>query len=164
MKPNVIATILDLDIRLQRQIYAGWPESWADLRWPVGSLRTLLLIEAGYARNPSDVSDILKVNRTTVTGILDRLESDNLITRRIDAQDRRCFILELTDAGRDLVRKMDAMRRDQLQRALETIDDRSVEALHQGLRALTDALGALQTQSSQSSPEDTVKEKETLPE
>src|SRR5579859_1505492 len=134
---SLMAEILDLDIRLQRQIYAGWPESWTELRWPVGSVRTLLLIEAGYARNPSDVSDILKVNRTTVTGILDRLESEKLITRRIDAQDRRCFILELTDTGRDMVRQIDAMRRDQLQRALETMDSKSVEALHQGLSALT---------------------------
>ncbi len=144
---SLIAEILDLDIRLQRQIYAGWPESWTELRWPVGSVRTLLLIEAGYVTNPSDVAAILKVNRTTVTGILDRLESEQLISRKIDSHDRRCFILELTEAGRDMVVRIDAMRRDQLARALETMDRQAIEALHQGLCALTQALQAIQAQS-----------------
>jgi DNA-binding MarR family transcriptional regulator len=147
MDKTSIQAILDLDIQLQRQIYAGWPASWAELKWPVGSIRALLLLEAGYARTPSEVADVLKVNRTTVTGIIDRLETEALITRRIDAQDKRSFILELTDAGRELVGQIDALRRDQLEQALTMMDDASIEALHHGLTAVTQALHDYQEKS-----------------
>src|SRR5947209_17803077 len=88
--------ILDLDIRLQRQIYAGWPESWVQVKWPVGAVRALLIIESGFAHAPHQVAALLKVSRTTVTGMLDRLEADGLITRRIDPSDRRSFVLDMT--------------------------------------------------------------------
>ena len=153
MDKSLISAILDLDIQLQRQIYAGWPESWAEVKWPVGSIRALLLLEAGYARTPSEIAEVLKVNRTTVTGMLDRLETQGLITRRIDAQDKRCFILELTDAGRELVRQIDALRRDQLEQALAMMDVSSREALHQGLTAVTQALYDCQEKSKRENEE-----------
>src|SRR4051794_41023865 len=130
---TLLRQILELDIRLQRQIYAGWPSSWVQMKLPFGATRALLLIESGYAQTPGDVADLLKVSRTTVTGILDRLEADNLITRTIDPNDRRSFRIELTDAGCELVRQIDDLRRSQLQSALATMDEASLRSLHQGL-------------------------------
>jgi DNA-binding MarR family transcriptional regulator len=132
--------ILDLDIRLQRQIYAGWPESWVQVKWPVGAVRALLIIESGFARAPHQVAAVLKVSRTTVTGMLDRLVTDGLITRSIDPRDRRSFVLDMTDTGRELVRQIDALRRSQLEHALTTLDKSSLQALHQGLESLTHAM------------------------
>lgn len=141
--------ILDLDIRLQRQIYAGWPESWAEVKWPVGSIRALLIIESGYARTPGEVADVLKISRTTVTGVLDRLEADSLITRTLDPQDRRSFVLAMTDAGRDLVRQIDSLRRSQLADAMALMDSSSLNALHKGLVGLTTAMDSLRESSAQ---------------
>ncbi len=137
---SLIAAILDLDIHLQRQVYAGWPASWAYMRWPVGSIRALLLIEAGYARTPGEIADVLKVSRTSVTGILDRLEDDGLMTRTLDPHDRRSFTLTLTDAGRDLAHQIDDLRRSQLEKAMKRLDKESLRALKQGLEALTGAM------------------------
>ncbi len=144
---DLIQHILDLDLRLQRQIYAGWPESWAQVKWPVGSIRALLIIESGYAHTPHEVADVLKVSRTTVTGMLDRLEADHLITRAIDPEDRRRFVLAITPAGRDLVRQIDSLRRSQIARALSSMDRASIEALHEGLAALTRMMDACREQS-----------------
>src|SRR5689334_12027590 len=112
---TLIEQILDLDIHVQRQVYAGWPESWSQVKWPVGSIRALLLIESGFASTPGEVAEVLKVGRTSVTGILDRLENDNLIVRQLDPNDRRSFTLVITDEGRDLVRQIDHLRRSQLE-------------------------------------------------
>lgn len=136
----LIQAILRLDIHLQRQIYAQWPAYWADMKWPIGSIRALLLIESGHVRTPKDVAEVLKVGKTTVTGMLDRLESDHLITRAIDRDDRRSFVLELTDEGRELVRQIDSLRQDSLQRALASMQEADVKALYQGLEALTQAM------------------------
>jgi DNA-binding MarR family transcriptional regulator len=139
---ELIQRILDLDIHLQRQVHAGWPESWLQVKWPVGAIRALLIIEHGYARTPGEVADVLKISRTNVTGVLDRLETDNLITRSIDPKDRRSFTLELTEAGKALVQQIDSLRRDQLEHALGLMDEDSRQALYKGLQALTDAMDA----------------------
>jgi DNA-binding MarR family transcriptional regulator len=137
---TLLQQILDLDIRLQRQVYAGWPASWVQMKLPFGSTRALLLIDSGFAQTPGELADLLQLSRTTMTGILDRLEADNLITRTIDPNDRRSFRIELTDAGCELVQQIDNLRRSQLQSALATMDEASLRSLHQGLEALTRAM------------------------
>ena len=147
---TLIEQILDLDIHVQRQVYAGWPESWSQVKWPVGSIRALLLIESGFASTPGEVAEVLKVGRTSVTGILDRLENDNLIVRQLDPNDRRSFVLVITDAGRELVRQIDNLRRSQLEQALGTMQPQDVEALYRGLQALSNALPDVSKQKSES--------------
>lgn len=145
---TLIEQILDLDIHVQRQVYAGWPESWSQVKWPVGSIRALLLIESGFASTPGEVAEVLKVGRTSVTGILDRLENDNLIVRQLDRNDRRSFTLVITDEGRELVRQIDHLRRSQLEQALATMQPEDVEALYRGLQALSNALPDVSKQKS----------------
>ena len=147
---TIIEQILDLDIHVQRHVYAGWPESWSQVKWPVGSIRALLLIESGFARTPGEVAEVLKVGRTSVTGILDRLEKDNLIVRQLDVNDRRSFVLVITDDGRELVRQIDELRRSQLEQALAAMQPQDVEALYRGLQALSNALPDVTKQKSES--------------
>ncbi|HVU13531.1 MAG TPA: MarR family transcriptional regulator [Phototrophicaceae bacterium] len=137
---ELIEQILRLDIMLQRQVYAGWPATWVQVKWPVGETRALLLIASGYADSPGQIAALLNVSRTTMTGILDRLENDHLISRRIDPEDRRRFVLEPTPEGQELVRQIDSWRLGQLREALEMLDSESLRALQQGLAALTKAM------------------------
>lgn len=55
--------------------------------------------------NPSDLSERLGVTRNTVSSLIRSLEEKELIDRRLDREDRRRFIIELTDAGRERVRQ-----------------------------------------------------------
>ena len=143
-----IRDILDLDVKLQRQtVSAAWPEAFTRLRLPFGASRALLVLDNGDARTPSEIADVLKVSRTSVTGMLDRLEAENLIRRAIDPKDRRSFLLELTDAGQDLVREIDNLRRNPLTRALELMDDDSLDLLFRGLEALTRAMSMSKQQT-----------------
>jgi len=45
----------------------------------------------------------VSLSQATVTGILDRLEDRELVARRRSTEDRRCVLVELTDAGGELV-------------------------------------------------------------
>lgn len=47
----------------------------------------------------------LQVHPTSVTNAVDRLESAGLVTRSTHPDDRRAFIVGLTDAGRELARR-----------------------------------------------------------
>jgi len=137
---RLIQQILELDIRLQRQVYAGWPSTWVEFKWPVGTIRALLLISSGHAETPGQVADLLRVSRTTMTGILDRLESDGLIARSINPDDRRSFALEVTEGGQELVRQIDSWRSEPLRAAMATMDEASLKALLTGIEALTRAM------------------------
>jgi DNA-binding MarR family transcriptional regulator len=57
------------------------------------------LAERG-AMNVRELSAATGTRATTLTGVLDRLESRGYLTREVDAADRRAFRLPLTDAGR----------------------------------------------------------------
>ncbi|HEX2913888.1 MAG TPA: MarR family transcriptional regulator [Chloroflexia bacterium] len=135
-----INKIVELDRLLQLQLKSSWPEGWLQLNLPLGSTRALLAIEGGYANTPSGIAEKLRVGRTNVTGMLDRLEAEGLITRLLDPNDKRSFILEATEKGRELVRQIDAVRSSQLEHALHLMDSDDLEALSRGLQALTEAM------------------------
>lgn len=52
---------------------------------------------------PSEIADKLGVTRATVTGLLDGLEKDGLISRQMHPEDRRAFCIELTNKGREFL-------------------------------------------------------------
>lgn len=139
---ELLNTILDLDNRVMRQTRAGWPASWVQVNLPSGHIRALLIIEAGGARTPREVADLLGIGRTSVTGLLDRLEGEGLLTRSIDPADKRSFILDLTEKGQEFVSQIDAIRRQQLRDGLVLMDKASLEALRTGLAALSEALAS----------------------
>ena len=53
----------------------------------------------------SEISDILGLHPSTLTGVLARLESQRLLQRRVDASDRRRVRFRLTPAGRRIDRE-----------------------------------------------------------
>jgi len=55
--------------------------------------------------NPSTMSERRGVSRNTISALVSNLEAQGLVQRRIDVDDRRRFIVELTEAGRELARK-----------------------------------------------------------
>lgn len=46
------------------------------------------------------------VTKGTLTGVVDRLESRGLVTRKASPGDRRCILVMLTDKGEELFRKV----------------------------------------------------------
>lgn len=50
-----------------------------------------------------EVARGVSVSQATITGVLDRLERRELVTRTRDPEDRRRVVIELTEAGREVV-------------------------------------------------------------
>lgn len=60
---------------------------------------------------PSTIAEIHQAfghKRSTLTSVLDRLEARQLITREVNAEDRRSFVVALTRQGRSLAAKVSA--------------------------------------------------------
>jgi len=75
-----------------------------------------------------ELARLMEVHASTATGVLQRLEQRQLITRRADAGDRRRALFELTEAGA----KLDALRTGTVEaavrRAMSRCDEEKISA------------------------------------
>lgn len=80
-----------------------------DLREPgltQGEAHILALLAHSSPAKVGDLHRGLAHKRSTLTSILDRLASRNLITRKVGAADRRTFVVRLTARGRKLAQRI----------------------------------------------------------
>ena len=60
---------------------------------------------AGGKISQTRLGDMMLVNRSNITGIIDRMEQSGLVRRTANSDDRRVNDIELTDAGKELLKK-----------------------------------------------------------
>lgn len=89
------------------------------------------------------IADRLSLETSTLTPLLKRLEGGGLVTRTRNPEDERQVLIDLTPAGRD----MEGLSRCLNEKLLENSDMsvRDIEALNDGVRRLTEALGRCKT-------------------
>jgi DNA-binding MarR family transcriptional regulator len=89
-------------------------------------------------RQPMTVKELARaatIDAPAATVAVNDLEGRGLVVRETDPTNRRCKVVSLTDAGRDIVRKIDAIH-DPAPDALAALDDDNLKAL----RTLLDKL------------------------
>jgi len=68
-----------------------------------GPQRLLLRIVARFPGLPAgEIASVMRLDRSTISGILKRLESRGLLQRRQDSRDARRTLVVLTERGREL--------------------------------------------------------------
>ena len=86
--------------------------------------------------SPREIATVLKLHPSTLTGVLARLERDNLIDRRVDPRDGRRAQLRLTRAGRKIDREQRGTVEAAVRRALGRADRATIERTEHMLRLL----------------------------
>jgi DNA-binding MarR family transcriptional regulator len=74
----------------------------ADLKLSSSEMNVLANLADGRARSVRQLSLDTGTLPTTLTGVLDRLERRNYLTRELDTSDRRSFRVALTEPGREV--------------------------------------------------------------
>jgi DNA-binding MarR family transcriptional regulator len=95
--------------------------------------------------SPVKVSDIARrmyVHPATAVGILDRLESRNLVKRVRSKDDRRVVKVTLTDDGKKLVKKSPQVAQGLLVKGLEVLSAERLQEIYSALEELVHILGA----------------------
>ena len=85
----------------------------------------LAALQAVGALQPVSVSGVARnihLSLATVTGIFNRLESRELVTRSRNGQDRRTVIIELTDSGVELLKSAPSLLQDRFRRELAKLE------------------------------------------
>ena len=81
-------------------------EVWSDVNVTIQQLRVMTILYNDGPRRVSLLARRLSVSTPTMTGILDRLVRQDLISRQDDPEDRRVVLNALTEKGQGLIERL----------------------------------------------------------
>jgi DNA-binding MarR family transcriptional regulator len=88
----------------------------------------------------SAMAKLVHLSPSTVVGILDRLESRNLVVRERSTQDRRIVLVYITQAGRDLVKTVPSLLQNRLAAGLAELPESQLRDIAHALERIVDLL------------------------
>src|SRR5215471_15175115 len=114
LDPSAIEACVAL-LRVGSEMFGAFKQHFARHGTSQGRFIILMLLNLDPERrvSPSELAEMSRVTRATVTGLLDRLETDGLVQRVPLAEDRRSYSICLTPKGRSF---MDGMLPDHFRR------------------------------------------------
>jgi len=135
-RSTLTSRVIALDREVHRFVSRQSFQAWMRLDVTVPQLKTLFFVSNERGTNPRKLAAALKVTPSNVTGIVDRLVEQGLLSREEDRDDRRVLLLRITEKGESI---LDDLRERRISSLRETLADLSVDEL----RSLVDGLSAL---------------------
>jgi len=77
----------------------------------------------------SELSEKIRAQNSTVTGIIDRMEREDLVMRSRSTEDRRVVHISLTEKGRRIAKEIDVEPMEIFRSALETLSPSETKEL-----------------------------------
>lgn len=130
-----LAVVLEQLVRFLRQVPTAGGLS------PAASSALSRLRREGPLRL-TELAHAEKVSQPGMTQLVGRLEREGLVRRTASADDRRCVLVEATEAGIDLLERRRAERAQTLQRMIDRLDPQDRAAVVAALPALARLVGA----------------------
>jgi DNA-binding MarR family transcriptional regulator len=88
----------------------------------------------------SDISQTLGITKSTTTGLVDRLIEAEFVRKKQSHEDRRAYIIDITNKGKKVIEKVIERRVKFLENILDIMDDRSKKQLQTSLNSLLEAM------------------------
>lgn len=88
----------------------------------------------------TELAHAMSIHQSTASNLLEKLESQDYVTRSRSAEDRRVVLLALTPRGEEVLRKAPLPYRGVLSDALLKLDASSLDELHVSLERLVSML------------------------
>ncbi len=88
----------------------------------------------------SEIGRKMLVTRADVTGLIDRLERDGMITRNSQPHDRRAKLAMITEKGLGMLRRIVPLHCDKINRVTAVLDGQEKRALLDGLAKVNQGL------------------------
>jgi DNA-binding MarR family transcriptional regulator len=123
-------------------IHALKEDTWpflAHLDISMAQVRTLHLLAEEGPMVIGQVAQSLGIGQSTAGHLVDRLVKAGLAQRTEDSEDRRRTVAHLTEAGWELFNRF-RVNSEQMAIMLKELSDDDLNALHQGLKALQQAI------------------------
>ena len=105
-------------------------------------LFVLQQLAAGAALSLTEIAERTLTDRSSAADVVERLQTQGLVDRAVDARDRRRAAIRITDAGRRILRRSPDAPTTTLIAALRALDSGTLASLARSLRRLNEVLGA----------------------
>jgi MarR family transcriptional regulator, organic hydroperoxide resistance regulator len=138
-KSQLIQEIVELERQVGRIIGQHAQIIWIDSGLTLTQLRSLFLIANKGSTNFRKLAEALGVTPSNVTGIVDRLVEQGLVSRTQNPEDRREMTLQATDKGQALVSNLKEVGIKHMTQILSVLSLEELSALAQGLSAFIKA-------------------------
>lgn len=136
------AVLIEEIYRLQKQIghlshYNLTP--WLDLELTIGQLKSLFFINMEGITNLRKLATALGVSPPNMTGIVDRLVEQGLVSRDENPEDRRMLLLRTTEKGKTMLARLQESGAGRMTGILTRMSEEELACLAKGLSALARA-------------------------
>lgn len=138
-KPDLIAEVIKLDRQAHRLIRRHSFDAWMNLNLTNAQLRSLFFIWHRPGTNPGKLASALGTTPPNVTGVIDRLVEQGLVSRHDSPDDRRAHVLQVTEKGESILSDLRERRTSSMHRILVGLEPDELSALAKGLGALVRA-------------------------
>jgi len=118
----LITRILQTQRQLRRQFAEDSAHPLLDVNVTMSQLKVMIILGRLGATSGQELARRAGVSLATLTGIVDRLVAQHLVTRGEDPRDRRVRRLELTSTGTELIDRIVAAGEEHQQRVLQRLD------------------------------------------
>ena len=142
----MIEEIIEVQRSISRAIGTSVPSVWMELDLSMAQLKTLMTLYTCGAAPIGQIAESLGIGQPTASHLVDRLVQTQLVLRTEDPLDRRRTLAQLSPGGEELVERINQVRFGTLRRWLGQLDDATLSAFLQALRALADVAKAETTQ------------------
>jgi DNA-binding MarR family transcriptional regulator len=139
-KTEIIKQIIYIQQQVSHDLAPFALEFWQKLDVPMAQLKSLYIIASKGAINFSSLAQDLGVTPGNVTGIIDRLMEQGLVTRKQDPADRRVIQIEATEKGQELLANLVETHSYETLKLLEYMSLEELGSLHLGLMGLARAV------------------------
>jgi DNA-binding MarR family transcriptional regulator len=141
-----IHRILSCSDALIQGFNPGRDRAWLQVDMTMPQLKTLIYVTKRDGATSGQIAGSLGVGLSTMTGVVDRLAEQNLVTRREDPRDRRSTRVEPTREGRALVEELLQYRNEMVGAILSQLDPDQLATVETAFQYLLDAVARLNNQ------------------
>jgi DNA-binding MarR family transcriptional regulator len=138
-KAQLIQQVVELQRKVNRVLRRQAPDVWMELSLTLAQLKSLFFISNEESTNVRKLAAALSVTSANVTGIVDRLVEQGLVTRRENPEDRRMLLLQVTDKAQALITDLRERQTSRLSEILDYMGPDELSMLAQGLSSLLKA-------------------------
>jgi DNA-binding MarR family transcriptional regulator len=135
-KTELIQKAVSFQKEINRHIMGYRTEKWLSLNITITQLKSLIYINDRGRASFKELAGALNVSPPVVTGIVDRLTSQNIINRIKGIRDRRIQWLTITEKGKQLLNDIRQDNTSEMIKILEVLSEEDIAALVQGFSAL----------------------------
>ncbi len=139
-----VEEVTSLYLQILQQLNNNSVPKWLELDLTFQQMKVLYILKQKGPTKMSRLSKELKVSMPTITGIVSRLverrETEPLVTRVTSLEDRREVQAQLTEAGVRVTEQLDSLNHKLMSQALAQLTDGELEDARIGLNHVNIAL------------------------